>query len=502
MAASLGARVCRGEREAGAVCAGGSRREGAPLECSRPTTTLTQGLYAEEQGNGARLAAVGRATEGGAGGRECPFLLKGKKKRSCADASTVHCVLPCCDAVCFLLLPPTMDWLQSRLQNASASAAAAADAAATRAKEVASAARAAADAAATRAAAASRDLASASTDAATKLGERAAAATADARAVAARAADAASRLEARATEKLAAARAPGGGLDAVGKRLAALDVGALGGGAARALAGALAGGTLPPDAAPPTEADLVAVAIDADFKAWAKTLSYASFCDGQSDGAPATPDAAAPPPPPLTPWQSRHALLIVQAAPEVDELRYVLVPKRLTERAFWARYFSLARARLPAVAFDADAPAPVAEVAAPSSSNTAAAFGARLSALAAGVVGGGSSAAATLPEEAAPAPPPPAHQELGDDFDKYLEELGADDAGSGGGGGGARGADGGGDAAGGDGGAGDDDDDDLDLEDYMNDLEAEDEAREEEGEAEAGAEAGAAEEKEEAPTDV
>ena len=69
----------------------------------------------------------------------------------------------------------------------------------------------------------------------------------------------------------------------------------------------------------------------------------------------------------------------------------------------------------------------------------------------------------------------------GDDFDRYLEELGADAGGSEAGGGGGSGS-GGSAAAGGGGG-----DDDLDLEDYMRDLEAEDAAAEAEGgEAEGG----------------
>ena len=37
---------------------------------------------------------------------------------------------------------------------------------------------------------------------------------------------------------------------------------------------------------------------------------------------------------------------------EMNELRFVLVPKRLTDEQFWSIYFALTRARLPKEAFD------------------------------------------------------------------------------------------------------------------------------------------------------
>lgn len=45
-------------------------------------------------------------------------------------------------------------------------------------------------------------------------------------------------------------------------------------------------------------------------------------------------------------------MLVVQAAPEVNELRYVLVPKRMGDAQFWQVYFALAEKLLPPVAFD------------------------------------------------------------------------------------------------------------------------------------------------------
>ncbi len=45
-------------------------------------------------------------------------------------------------------------------------------------------------------------------------------------------------------------------------------------------------------------------------------------------------------------------------AQEMNELRFVLVPKRLTDEQFWSIYFALTRARLPKEAFDTSLQAP------------------------------------------------------------------------------------------------------------------------------------------------
>ena len=42
----------------------------------------------------------------------------------------------------------------------------------------------------------------------------------------------------------------------------------------------------------------------------------------------------------------------------MNELRFVLVPKRLTDEQFWSIYFALTRARLPTEAFDTSLQAP------------------------------------------------------------------------------------------------------------------------------------------------
>ena len=49
---------------------------------------------------------------------------------------------------------------------------------------------------------------------------------------------------------------------------------------------------------------------------------------------------------------------------EIDELRFVLCPKRLTDQQFWGIYFQLVRSSLPPAAFSPDAPLPEAAEAA------------------------------------------------------------------------------------------------------------------------------------------
>ncbi len=52
--------------------------------------------------------------------------------------------------------------------------------------------------------------------------------------------------------------------------------------------------------------------------------------------------------------QARHATLVCLAVKEMNELRFVLVPKRLADEQFWAIYFALTRSRLPPEAFDVE----------------------------------------------------------------------------------------------------------------------------------------------------
>ena len=52
--------------------------------------------------------------------------------------------------------------------------------------------------------------------------------------------------------------------------------------------------------------------------------------------------------------QERHAMLVVQVVKEINELRYVLCPKRMTDVQFWQIYFRLADKYLPEEAADPD----------------------------------------------------------------------------------------------------------------------------------------------------
>ena len=45
-------------------------------------------------------------------------------------------------------------------------------------------------------------------------------------------------------------------------------------------------------------------------------------------------------------------MLVCLAVKEMNELRFVLVPKFLSDEQFWAIYFALTRNRLPPEAFD------------------------------------------------------------------------------------------------------------------------------------------------------
>eukprot|EP00210_Caulerpa_lentillifera_P000632 g611.t1 len=50
----------------------------------------------------------------------------------------------------------------------------------------------------------------------------------------------------------------------------------------------------------------------------------------------------------LNSWQEKHAVLMLQVSNELDHLRYLLCPKRMSEEKFWLVYFSLAHTYLPA----------------------------------------------------------------------------------------------------------------------------------------------------------
>jgi hypothetical protein len=230
-----------------------------------------------------------------------------------------------------------------------------------------------------------------------------------------------------------------------------------------------------PDAAPPTDADFEAAGLSASTRSAIAAFSYASFCGAADALAAESPGGTLPSTfPPLSPWQARHALLAVQAVPALDEVRYVLVPSRLSDAAFWAAYFRLARPLLPPAAFDPAAPAPApgggwgggggggGEGGLP-----AAGLGARLGAWAAAAAAGGGSGAPPPSTSAAAPDATPAeeegeqggqNEEEEDDLDRYLAELG--DEGEGGGRNAEGGSGGEGEGSGGD-----------DLDAYLDELE-------------------------------
>ena len=88
-----------------------------------------------------------------------------------------------------------------------------------------------------------------------------------------------------------------------------------------------------------------------------RSLTYSTFRDfpdaaGQTDSDSEAGERSAASASPLTAWQAQHAMLVVRHVKEVNELRYVLCPKRLRDAQFWAIYFTLARRYLPAEAYD------------------------------------------------------------------------------------------------------------------------------------------------------
>eukprot|EP01116_Phalansterium_solitarium_P003164 TRINITY_DN1382_c0_g1_i2.p1 TRINITY_DN1382_c0_g1~~TRINITY_DN1382_c0_g1_i2.p1 ORF type:complete len:259 (+),score=119.76 TRINITY_DN1382_c0_g1_i2:163-939(+) len=62
------------------------------------------------------------------------------------------------------------------------------------------------------------------------------------------------------------------------------------------------------------------------------------------------------PPPPLTAWQERHVLKLLDCVPEFDLLRYRLCPGLMAEHDFWQIYFILCRGRLASPAVPRRAP--------------------------------------------------------------------------------------------------------------------------------------------------
>ncbi|KAL4549549.1 hypothetical protein Ndes2526B_g04557 [Nannochloris sp. 'desiccata'] len=105
----------------------------------------------------------------------------------------------------------------------------------------------------------------------------------------------------------------------------------------------------------PSETELISYGITSRFIEFIRSLNYNTFRDfsaGKAAGPTEAPASGedAPDAPSLNAWQVRHAMLVVRAVKEVNELRYVLCPRYMPDQQFWEVYFALAASHLPAVA--------------------------------------------------------------------------------------------------------------------------------------------------------
>jgi hypothetical protein len=113
---------------------------------------------------------------------------------------------------------------------------------------------------------------------------------------------------------------------------------------------------------PPSIASLEAYGITPDLLNFIRTLSFATFSDFPSDQlAPLSSTSQSITTPidsntanvveVLNSWQVRHASLVVKAAKEVNELRFVLCPRYMKDARFWHIYFTLIKKYLPEEAY-------------------------------------------------------------------------------------------------------------------------------------------------------
>ncbi|KAK9843405.1 hypothetical protein WJX81_000637 [Elliptochloris bilobata] len=81
----------------------------------------------------------------------------------------------------------------------------------------------------------------------------------------------------------------------------------------------------PAEAEPVPESELLAYGITAEFREFIRSLTYSTFRDFPQDALPASsqePNTPGGSTKYLTPWQERHAMLVVQSTREINELRY------------------------------------------------------------------------------------------------------------------------------------------------------------------------------------
>lgn len=103
----------------------------------------------------------------------------------------------------------------------------------------------------------------------------------------------------------------------------------------------------------PSLSQLRQYGITPEFKDFVRSLTYSTFRDYPVDELDMSQSASTDREMHyLLPWQERHAMLVVQSVKEINELRFVLCPKRMTDEQFWKIYFNLTRKQLPEAAFD------------------------------------------------------------------------------------------------------------------------------------------------------
>lgn len=94
---------------------------------------------------------------------------------------------------------------------------------------------------------------------------------------------------------------------------------------------------------------LEAFGLNSNFKDFVRSLDYGTFRDyneqemDRNVGFIEDPDGNIR----LNDWQVEHAKLALSEFEELNHLRYLLCPKRMSEEKFWLVYFSLAQSHLP-----------------------------------------------------------------------------------------------------------------------------------------------------------
>lgn len=187
---------------------------------------------------------------------------------------------------------------------------------------------------------------------------------------------------------------------------------------------------------PSDSVDPLAYGITLELQQFVASLTYITFSDYPMETLP-TPEEAGNIQGRLSAWQETHARLILQKVPQLQDLRFVLCPRKLHEYEFWMIYFTLCRRYLPKAAFEAGAPGgPTAAMAGAGGAAAAAAPAQAAAASPAagggmGAVGGGSSSnlsrgAAAAAGVAAGAAAGAAAADKHSDGSDALEDLAAD----------------------------------------------------------------------------